>query len=270
MRIDVTYAGEAPRVIETSGEAMLSSSVVSLSGGRRDVAAVMLRPRLDLLGRGGRGLAVEVCYWDAGDEDGPSGEIADFAGEWSVPRLRFHTWRVWEVLSWEEASRALAIDIDGRIHLRRIEGRLLDLTAFECLERTLLSSAEVQGRPLRERVRLVHSRIRLAEGTDLTDAQIGSRYGLGTALADWAGLEEEDKGKVKERGGGVDDGLGDVVARIAGAHSRDDAVRAVTSAMLDHGADLNALRRACKARGVDARGLAALWSEAERALDDFD
>lgn len=103
MRIDVTYADRAPRVIETTGEALLSASTMAGApewrGANLPVTAAMMRPRTDLLMRDGFGLVVELCAWSAAT-DGWRDEatIADFGHETEAPRMQFHVFRVWEVL----------------------------------------------------------------------------------------------------------------------------------------------------------------------------
>lgn len=267
MRIDVTYAGGASRIIQTGGETMLSASVMANAPEWREdalpVAAVMLRPRTDLLADGAHGLTVEICAWSAADQ-GSIATLADFGSEVEVPRLAYHVFRVWEVLPPEELAHVVEIEIDGRIHVRRVVGRLLDVTAYERIEATVLSSVERGEHDLGERVLLVHEHLRSAN-PGLSDAQVGDMYGLDTALFDYATSMGETH--VKETL--VDDGLGDVVSSIEGAGSYEARIDAVMNAMLDH-PDLTAeaLGRAVALRSAEACDVDELWVEAEGRLTD--
>ena len=268
MRIDVTYAGRAPRTIVTGGESLLSSSTLSAaSEADLPVTAVMLRPRLDLLGTGGHGLCVEVCGWStAAYPGGPEGGVADLGGAWEVPLLSFHVFRVWEVLPAGELEDVVEIDIDSRVHVMRIGGELLDLTAYEALERALLSPAEVSGNALFKRVYLLHDRARM-ERPDTDDEAIGARYGLGTRLIDWARSVAAAPGDSGDPvGSGIDDGLGDLVAELSGAASRDDLAAIVERAILDRGLGPRDVMRACETRGLAIEGLERVWQEVEDEL----
>ena len=290
MRIDVTYAGHAPRVIETGGESLVSSGTLSVGDGEGlPVTAVMLRPRLDLLGRDGHGLAVEICGWSTATyAGGAEGRLDDLGGSWEVPLLSFHVFRLWEVLPAGELDDVVAIDIDDRMHVARVGGDLVDLTAFEVLERELLSAAEVSAMPLHKRVWLVHDRARRASpGT--TDEEVGARYGLGTRLIDWArgvegtmgdaGVARGPLGRGDARapeapaqaaavpvGSGVDDGLSDLVAELAAATGADELRRVVERAILDVGVSLTEAEKACARRGVGVPLLERVWREAEDEL----
>ena len=272
MRIDVTYAGRAPRVIETGGESLISSGTLSQGGGEGvPVTAVMLRPRLDLLSRDGHGLAVEVCGWSTATfAGGAEGRLADLGGSWEVPPAA-------------ELADVVAIDIDDRMHVMRVAGDLVDLTAFEVLERELLSAAEVSAMPLHKRVYLVHDRAKRASpGTG--DEQVGARYGLGTRLIDWArgvaGTTGESvvdgAGGAAGRGAapapdalvgsGVDDGLSDVVAALAAAPDEDELSAIVERTILDRGVSLGEVQKACQRRHVGVASLERVWREVEDEL----
>lgn len=268
MRIDVTYAGRPPRVVETSGESMLSSSTVANApewlGTGLPVTAVMLRPRTDLLADGGHGLVVELCAWSAATEGWREGaHVADLGGDAEVPRLLLHVHRVWEVLPADDVARAVAIDIDGRIHVRRVAGRLVDLTAYERLEADMLSRAERDGHSLSERVTLLHRRMRDAMGAD--DAQVGGLYGLGTMLHDWA--LSLGGGTRDGETSGKDDALGTLVRAIADAGDFEGRVSVLLGAILDDsGLTVEDLRASVASLGVDVGDVAELWAEAEERL----
>lgn len=272
MRIDVTYADRAPRIIETAGEAMLSASTMSGApewrGTSLPVTAVMLRPRTDLLARGDAGLVVELCAWSsANDGWRDDATVSDFGRDTEAPRLQYHVFRVWEVLPPDDVAHAVDIEIDGRIHVRRVGGRLLDLTCYERLEEMLLSHAERSGNPFDRRVMLVHERLR-RERPGITDAQAGAAYGLGSALIDYAlSLGSEGDGGSHT----LEDGLGDFASSYGAAESAEQEVQAVADAMLTHpGVTLEELRRALNARQMDVEGLTDAWGEAEGRLADED
>lgn len=273
MRIDVTYADRAPRVIETAGEALLSASTMAGApewrGASLPVTAAMLRPRTDLLMQEGYGLVVELCAWSAAT-DGWREEavITDFGHETGAPRMQFHVFRVWEVLPPEDVARVTDIEIDGRIHVMRVGGRLLDLTCYERLEGTLLSRSECNEHPLHQRVLLVHERLR-RERPGLSDGQLGDVYGLGDALFEYAslleGVDDHDDAPVPE------DGLGGFASAYGSADTGEGRISAVMDAML--GVDdvtADGLRHALDARGIDASGLGVAWEEAEGRMDDAD
>jgi hypothetical protein len=268
VRIDVTYAGRAPRVIETSGESLLSSATLSAGpAGGTPVTAVMLRPRLDLLGKGGHGLAIEVCGWSTATFAGSAkAEVADLGGSWQVPLLSFHVFRVWEVLPADELADVVAIDIDSRMHVMRIGGDLLDLTAYEACERELLSAAEVSGNALFKRVYLVHDRAK-QQSPGIDDEAVGARYGLGTRLIDWArNAAAEPSASGVPVGSGVDDGLSDLMAELTAAASEQDLAAVVERAILDRGLSLKEVMRACETRKLRVEGLERIWSKVEDEL----
>ena len=275
MRIDVTYAGGAPRVIETAGESMLSGGTLEAAASPhgRGVVAVMLRPRIDRMCEG-RGLSVEVSCWTARSGE-PCAEVADFGHATRVPLLEYHVAWSWEVLPADEVARAVAVDIDDRHHVRRLGGELMDLTAFHQLERRLIPEGEARSSVLARRVGNVHAAVRRAY-PDMDDAAIGDLYGLGSRLYDWAVrmAGSPGKGEGGERGakgspGGVADSLAGVADAIGRASSWEEAVGVVYTAIADKGATLSALTRACEARGVATGDLRGLWDEA-RALIDGD
>lgn len=270
MRIDVTYAGRPPRVIETSGESMLSSSTVANApewlGAGLPVTAVMLRPRTDLLADGRHGLVVELCAWSAATDGRREGAcVSDLGNETEVPRLLLHVFRAWEVLPADDVARAVAIDIDGRIHVRRVAGRLLDLTAYERLEEDLLSRSERDGCSLSERVTLLHRRVRGSTGID--DARVGELYGLGTALYDWA-LSLGGDMRAEATSGKVD-ALGYLAQALADADGFEGRVGVLLGAILDDPAlTVEGLEASAVSHGVDVGDIAELWAEAEGRLAD--
>jgi len=267
MRIDVYYADEAPRVIETSGESLLSSQTMAqagaLPGEGRQVVAVMLRPRVDLMCKGS-GLSVELSCWTAPGGRSAAGEVADFGRTSAVQVLDYHVVWSWEVLPASEVARVVALDVDGRARVRRVGGRILDLTAFGLLEREVIGDSVARSMPLHGRVGRVHAALRQAD-PDLTDEAIGGLYGLGTHLYDYA---QKMLGKPASGGAraGADDSLSDAVARLREASCFPDLVAACEEAILDHWADLRLLGRACSARGVSVEGLKEAWDEAEGNL----
>lgn len=273
MRIDVTYAGEPPRIIQTSGESRLSSSVMATSPDWRvrhpPVSAVMLRPRTDLVGHEGHGLVIELCAWSAGDANGRAmAHIDDLGGEYEVPRLLFHVFRVWEVLPADEVARAVVIEIDGRIHLRRVGDALLDVTAYERIEAQLLSQRERSERTLEQRVLLVHERLRWTH-PDLDEEGIGDLYGLGRALHDYAvSMAGAEDASTQDEAKEPDDGLSELVSRLQDATGEDEIAWALSDAMLDDpDLTLAALERGCKARSILLNGLAEAW---HAAMEDVD
>jgi hypothetical protein len=277
VRIDVTYAKGAHRIIETSGEAALSSQTMERSpewrGRDLPVTAVMMRPRVDLVGSGGMGLAVEICAWSSDRQRGGTlARLTDLGGTREVPRLLFHVFRVWEVLPADELEHVVDIDIDGRIHLARIAGRLVDLTAYECLERRLLSGAEIHERAFEQRVLIVHDRLRWEYPKDDNEA-LGDRYGLGSFLYDYASRlsgnhdPDENEGENDDRPQALADGFDDICNAIASAASDQEAVDALADAMLgDPDLMPYVLERALEARGMDIGRLDDLWDEAERIV----
>ncbi|MBR3384444.1 MAG: hypothetical protein IKG69_04455 [Atopobiaceae bacterium] len=277
MRIDVTYANEPPRVIETSGESLLSPSTVAGSpewrGGALPVTAVMLRPRTDLVGQDGQGLVVELCAWSA--DDGPNrarATLDDLGGRREVPRLLFHVFRVWEVLPAGEVERAVDIDIDGRIHLSRIGGRLLDLTAYERMEERLLSANERAERPLDQRVLLVHDRLRWTH-PNMGDSELGDLYGLGGALFDYAiglaGATDSDEA-AGDDAQALDDGFDELAAALNAGGDRAELASVLADAMFDDPClTIEAVGRALEARGMHVDDLAGLWDEAQDEVDEF-
>lgn len=272
MRIDVVYFDRPPRVIETSNEGMLSASTVANApewrGAGLSVVGAMLRPRTDLLA-GGEGLRVELCAWSAAtDEWHEDAAILDFGYESQVPRLQLHVFRVWEVLPPEDVAHVTSIDIDGRIHVRRIGGRLLDLTAYERVEEVLLSRTEVGDLPLDQRVLLVHDRMRRAN-PGMDDDQVGESYGMGSALFDYAlacgAGEARDDAVPQQR-----DGLDELVAVLAACEDREGLVLALQGAIIEI-EDLTptTLAKALVAREMDLGDVDDLWAEAEgRLMDD--
>lgn len=270
MRIDVTYAGMPPRIIETSGESMLSSSTVANApewlGAGLPVTAVMLRPRTDLLADGRHGLTVELCAWSAATDGLREGaRVSDLGNETEVPRLLLHAYRAWEVLPADEVAHAVAIDIDGRIHVRRVAGRFLDLTAYERLETDMLGRSERDGLSLAERVVLLHKRMREAMAVD--DARVGELYGLGTTLHDWAlslGGDVRD-----EATSGQDDGNGALVKALAEAGDFESRASVLLGAILDDPAlSVEGLEASVDSCGVDVGDVSELWVEAEGRLAD--
>lgn len=268
MRIDVTYAGDAPRVIETSGEALLSSSTIAAApewvGTGLPVTAVMLRPRTDLLGEEGSAFTVEVCAWSTTDA-GANATVRDLGGEFEVPRMAFHVVRTWDVLPPEDVARVIALDIDGRIHVRRVGGRLLDLTAFEHVEADLLSATERSGCALDQRVLVVHERLR-ALHPGLSDEELGDVYGLGGALHAWASTLAGDGPRDGRGTGGAH---GALVASLAEADSLDECVDLLADAIVtDPDLTTEALTRAARESGADLGDVEALWAEAEDRIAD--
>ena len=267
MRIDVYYADEAPRVIETAGESLLSSQTMAgarpLAGEGRQVVAVMLRPRCDLMCRGS-GLAVELSCWTAPGRRCATGEVADFGRTSSVQVLDYHVVWSWEVLPASDAARVIALDVDGRERVRRLGGGLCDLTAFSVLERRLLGDSVCRSRPLHARVGLVLAALRRAH-PDMDDDALGDLYGLGGGLLEYArqmsGASPESDSRA-----GADDGLSGLVERVRAAASGEELVGVCADAILDAGADLRMLLRACSSRGVGTEGLAEAWDEAEASL----
>lgn len=160
------------------------------------------------------------------------------------------------------------IEIDGRIHVMRVGGRLLDLTCYERLEDRLLSRAERNDHPLHQRVLLVHERL-LREWPGLSDGQLGDLYGLGTSLYDYAtvleGVEDNDEDSAP------DDGLDGFAAAYGAAGTDEERVAAVTDAMLGV-PDITeeGLRHALNARDINASGLEDAWHEAEAELAEGD
>ena len=276
MRIDVTYAGRAPRVIETSGESLLSSATMAESpewrSGSLPVTAVMLRPRTDLLGRDGHGLVVEVCGWSADITGQASFPINDLGGRCEAPRLAFHVFRVWEVLPADDLALAVDVNIDGRIHLCRISGQLLDLTAYERLEPALLSPNERADMPLDQRVLLVHDRLRWTH-PDLDDEELGDLYGLGGSLVDYArtmtGTTDGQSDAPDERGE-PDDGFSTLLDTLTGTDDRGQRVDILADAMFDDPTlTFEALARAMESRGMPVDGIEDIWADAENEVDEF-
>ena len=276
MRIDVTYADRAPRVVETSGEAMLSASTVAAApewrGTGLPVTSVMLRPRTDLLARGDTGLVVELCGWStATDGWGDDVTVSDFGRDTEVPRLQFHVFRTWDVLPAEDVAHAVDIQIDGRVHVHRIGGRLLDLTCYERVEERLLSHAERNGHPLHQRVMLVHDRLR--RESDMTDAEVGASYGLGTTLFDYAlvmaGPASDDESFPPTATPVPHDDLDGFADAYDSAIDDETRIAAVMDAMLaDPNASVDGLRHAPDIRQIDASDLDDIWTEAEVRLTD--
>ena len=276
MRIDVTYASDAPRIIETSGESLLSSATMAGApewrGGSLPVTAVMLRPRTDLLVRDGHGLVVEVCGWSADVVGQANVPIDDLGGRCEVPRLAFHVFRVWEVLPADDLARAVDVDIDGRIHLCRIDGQLLDLTAYERLESVLLSTNERSDLPLDQRVLLVHDRLRWTH-PGLDDEELGNLYGLGSNLIDYARAmagATDDQSDAPDERDEPDNGFGALLATLAGTDDRDQRVDVLADAMFDD-PDLTfeALAHAMESRDLPIGDLENIWADAENEVDVF-
>lgn len=275
MRIDVAYDDRPPRIIETSGEAMLSSSTVANApewrGAGLPVTAVMLRPRTDLLSRPDSGLSIELCAWSAaGDGRGGAASISDFGHVMEAHRLQFHVFRTWEVLPPEDVAHVVDIAIDGRVHVCRLGGRLLDLTCYERQEERLLSRSEMGAHPLDQRVLLVHERLR-RERPGMTDAEAAASYGLGSELLDYAlsfggSAEEGDGGSMEPDGG-----LGELAAMLAAAASREDRVLLLEDAMLaDPDLTLDALRRSLGRGASGSMDVDGLWEEAVGRIEGED
>jgi hypothetical protein len=234
-----------------------------------------MRPRVDLIGSDGIGLAVEICTWSSDCQRGGAlSRLTDLGGTHEVPRLLFHVFRVWEVLPADELEHVVDIEIDGRIHLARIAGRLVDLTAYERLERRLLSGAEIHERAFEQRVLIVHDRLRWEYPKDDNEA-LGDRYGLGSFLYDYASRlsgnhdPDENEGENDDRPQALADGFDDICNAIASAASDQEAVDALADAMLgDPDLMPYVLERALEARGMDKpdkrtlfKGGLILWAD---------
>ena len=252
-----------PRKYSTAGT--MARHVVPADGGR-PVTAVMLRPRVDLM-CAGAGLRVELSCWCPPDGSGAERRVADFGHESRVGVLAYHVVWAWEVLPASEVDRVVALDIDGRVRVRRVDGELMDLTAYRLLEERILSEAEVRSRPLHTRVALVHEAVRRSHA-DMDDAAIGDLYGLGTRLIDYAQRMVAPTGEAGGReGSGAGGALAGLVSRVGAAATHDDLVACCEEAMLDYGCDLGMLTRACSRAGVPAKGLARAWEDAREGLE---
>jgi hypothetical protein len=176
--------------------------------------------------------------------------------------LSYHVVWAWEVLSASDVERVVALDIDGRVRVRRIDGDLMDLTAYRILEERLLSEAEVRSRPLHKRVALVHEAVRRSHA-GMGEAEIGDAYGLGTRLIDYARrMVTPHEGDGDQKGSGASDGLAGLAARIGAATTHEELVACCEEAMLDLGCDFSMLRRACARAHVSVEGLDEAWAEA--------
>lgn len=272
MRISLTYMdGRAPRVIDTAGESALSGSVASSSpeweGRGMATAAVMHRPRLDLVCEG-EGLVVESIVWSAyTDRRTPFREVADVGGSWEVPCLDFHVWRAWEVLPATELEHVRRLDVDGRWQVWRVAGELCDVTCYLLTEEEMLTDHERGSNSLADRVALVAGRLReLFDG--IGEDEMAREWGLSAPLMR---LVDSRPGHGGVRAGrGADDGLDDIVQALVEAPDRAFRVRVLEEAICDlRIATSEDVSRACRRRGVTVEDLEGLMDEALEVLNRF-
>lgn len=210
MQIVIKYRnGKCPRVISTSGESMLSQNSIlgSLEWQNaldpQPMIGTHMRVRTDVATEGGPLLIEVMSYSSAVDDyiyDHPT-EIADFGAVSRAYIARTHIFRVIKALRAEEMEDVIDLRSDG-VWLHRFGDKLVDMTAYECMEQDLLSNAEIQSNPLAKRVLMVHDILKQLH-PDVNEREISQLYGMDNTLFDFANIVE---GRMVLYAGGGDEG----------------------------------------------------------------